>query len=83
MTDTAWTRACNSTNDCLETQATTGCILTATCDKPDHQEPLILLRDSAYPGHSMRVRRTDFTALVQAAKRGDLDHLTDTPEPAQ
>lgn len=83
MTDPGWTRACISTTNCIEARPATGCVLSPTCVHPEHDEPLILLRDSAYPGHSMRVRRTDFTALVEAAKRGELDHLTDTPEPAQ
>ncbi len=59
---TAWTRACNSSQGCIEAAAT--------------GLGNVILRGTEAPQHTITVSREEFAAFLAAAKRGDLDHLT-------
>lgn len=76
---TDWTPSSTDSGNCLEARADTGCIISRSCVHPEHNEPIIDLRDNAYPGAQIRVRRPDFTRFIEAAKRGEFDHLTGDP----
>lgn len=78
-TETIWTSASTTSGNYIEARADFGCVLSRSCVHPEHNEPVIDLRDSAFPGAQIRVRRPDFTRFVEAVKRGDFDHLTGDP----
>jgi hypothetical protein len=59
---TGWTRACTSSGNCIEAAAT--------------GYGNIILRGSEAPQHTIIVSRHEFAAFLEAAKRGEYDHLT-------
>lgn len=59
---TGWTRACSSTQGCIEA-ATTG-------------PGTVTLRTTREPSHTIATTREEFAEFLAAAKNGEYDHLT-------